>query len=88
MGMGEFNSDDHYINHCGQETLRKNGSVLIVNKRVQNAVLGYNLRSDKIISVQFQGKPFNITVIQVYATVTDAERAEVEWFYKDLQDLL
>ena len=88
MGMGEFNSDDHYINHCGQETLRKNGSVLIVNKRVQNAVLGYNLRSDKIISVQFQGKPFNITVIQVYATVTDAKRAEVEWFYKDLQDLL
>ena len=86
--MGEFNSDDHYINHCGQETLRKNGSVLIVNKRVQNAVLGYNLRSDKIISVQFQGKPFNLTVIQVYATVTDAERAEVEWFYKDLQDLL
>ena len=88
MGMGEFNSDDRYINHCGQETLRKNGSVLIVNKRVQNAVLGYNLRSDKIISVQFQGKPFNLTVIQVYATVTDAERAEVEWFYKDLQDLL
>ena len=86
--MGEFNSDDRYINHCGQETLRKNGSVLIVNKRVQNAVLGYNLRSDKIISVQFQGKPFNLTVIQVYATVTDAERAEVEWFYKDLQDLL
>ena len=88
MGMGEFNSDDRYINHCGQETLRKNWSVLIVNKRVQNAVLGYNLRSDKIISVQFQGKPFNLTVIQVYATVTDAERAEVEWFYKDLQDLL
>ena len=85
MGMGEFNSDNHYINHCGQETLRKNGLVLTVNKRVQNAVLGSNLKNDKMISVQFQGKPFNITVIQVHATITNAERAEVEWFYKDLQ---
>ena len=84
-GMGEFNSDDHYIYSCGQETLRKNGLVLTVNKRVQNAVLGSNLKNDKMISVQFQGKPFNITVIQVHATITNAERAEVEWFYKDLQ---
>ena len=85
--MGEFNSDDHYINYCGQESLRRNGVALIVNKRVQNAVLGYNLKNDRMISVRFQGKPFNITVIQVYALTSNAE-AEVEWFYEDLQDLL
>ena len=77
MGMGEFNTDDHYINHCGQETLRKNGLVLIVNKRVRNAVPGCNLKNDEMISVQFQGKSFNITVIQVHATITNAERTEV-----------
>ena len=82
-GMGEFNSDDHYIYCCGQESLRRNGVAIIVNKRVQNAVLGCNLKKDRMISVHFQGKPFNITVIQVYA-----EEAEVEWFYEDLQDLL
>ena len=83
--MGEFNSDDHYIYHCRQESLRRNGVAIIVNKRVQNAVLGCNL---KMISVCFQGKPFNITVIQVYAPTSNAEEAEVEWFYEDLQDLL
>ena len=87
-GMGEFNSDDHYIYYCGQESLRINGVAIIVNKRVQNAVLGYNLKHNRMISVQFQGKPFNITVIQVYAPTTNAEEAEVELFYKDLQDLL
>ena len=83
-GMGEFNSDDHYIYYCGQESLRRNGVVLIVNQRVQNAVLGYNLKNDRMISVHFQGKPFNITVIQVYAPTTNAEEAEVERFYEDL----
>ena len=87
-GMGEFNSDDHYIYYCGQESLRRNGVAIMVNKRVQNAVLGCNLKNDRMISVHFQGKPFNITVIQVYAPTSNAEEAEVEWFYEDLQDLL
>ena len=86
--MREFNSDDHYIYYCGQESLRRNEVALIVNKRVQNAVLGCNLKNDRMILVHFQGKPFNITVIQVYALTTNAEEAEVEWFYEDLQDLL
>ena len=81
--MGEFNSDDHYIYYCGQESLRINGVAIIVNKRVQSAVLGYNLKSDKMISVHFQGKPFNITVNQVYALTSNAEEAEVEQFYED-----
>ena len=85
--MSEFNSDDHYIYYCGQEFLRRNGVAIIVTKRVQNAVLGYNLKSDRMISVRFQGKP-NITVIQVYAPISNAEEAEVEQFYEDLQDLL
>ena len=88
IGMGEFNSDDHYIYYCGQESLRRDGVAIIVNNRVQNAVLGCNLKSDRMISVRFQGKPFNITVIQVYALTSNAEEAEVEWFYEDLQDLL
>ena len=86
--MGEFNSDDHYIYYCGQESLRRNGVAIMVNKRVWNAVLGCTLNSDRIISVRFQGKPFNITVIQVYAPTSNAEEAEVERFYEDLQDLL
>ena len=86
--MGEFNSDDHYIYYCGQESLRRNGVAIMVNKRVQNAVLGCNLKNDRRISVHFQGKPFNITVIQVYVPTTNAEEAEVERFYEDLQDLL
>ena len=86
--MGEFNSDDHYIYYCGQEYLRRYGVALIVNKRVQNAVHGCNLKNDRMISVHFQGKPFNITVIQVYARTSNAEEAEAEWFYEDLQDLL
>ena len=86
--MGEFNSDDHYIYYCGQESLRRNGVAIIVNKRVQNAVLGCNLKNYRMISVHFQGKPFNITVIQVYAPTSNAEEAEIEWFYEDLQDLL
>jgi len=87
-GMGEFNSDDNYIYYYVQEYLRRNGVATTVNKRVQNAVLGCNLKNDRIISVQFQGKPFNITVIQVYTPTSNAEEAEVEWFYEDLQDLL
>ena len=87
-GMGEFNSDDHYIYHCGQESLRRNGIAIMVNKRVRNAVLGCNLKNDRMISVCFQGKPFNITVIQAYAPTSNAKEAEVEWFYEDLQDLL
>ena len=83
-GMGEFNSDDHCIYYCGQQSLRRNGVALIVNKRVWNAVLGCNLKTDRMISVYFQGKPFNITVIQVYATTSNAEEAEVEQFYEDL----
>ena len=86
-GMGEFNSDDHYIYNCGQESLRGNGVAIIVNKRVQNAVLGFNLKNDRMISVRFQGKPFNITVIQVYAPTSKAEEAEIEHFYEDIQDL-
>jgi len=87
-GMGEFNSDDHYIYYCGQESLGRNGVAIMVNKRVQNAVLGFNLKNGRMSSVRFQGKPFNITVIQVYAPTSNAEEAEVEWFYEGLQDLL
>ena len=87
-GMGKFNSDDHYIYYCGQESLRRNGVALIFNKRVQNIVLVCNLKNDRMISVHFQGKPFSITVIQVYAPTSNAEEAEVEWFYEDLRDLL
>ena len=87
-GMGEFNLDDHYIYYCGQESLRRNGVAIIVNKRVQNAVLGCNLKNDRMISVRFQGKSFNIMVIQAYAPTSNAEEAEVEWCYEDLQDLL
>ena len=86
--MGKFNSDDHYMYYCGQEPLRRNGVALIVNKRVQYAVHGCNLKNDRMISVRFQGKPFNITVIQVYAPTTNTEEAEVEQLYEDLQDLL
>ena len=85
---GTFNSDDHYIYYCGQESLRRNGVAIVVNKRVQNAVLGNNLKNDRMIAVRCQGKPFNITVTQVYAPMTNAEEAEVERFYEDLQDLL
>ena len=85
-GMGEFNSDDHYIYYCGQEFLRRNGVALTVNKKVQNAVLGCNLKN-RMISVHFQSKQFNISVIQVYAPTTNAEEDEVEWFCEDLQDL-
>ena len=84
-GMGEFNSDDHYIDYCGQESLRRNGVAIMVNERVRNAVLGHNLKNDRMISVRFQSKPFNVTVIQVYAPISNAEEAEVEWFYEDLQ---
>ena len=87
-GMGEFNSDDHYIYYCGQESLRSNGVAIMVNKRVRNAVLGCNLKNDRMISVHFQGKPFDIIVIQVYAPTSNAEEAEVERFYEDLQDFL
>ena len=87
-GMVEFNSDFHYIYYCGQESLRRNGVALRVNKRVWNAVLGCNLKNDRMISVHFQGKPFNIMVIQVYAPTSNAKEAEVEWFYEDLQDLV
>ena len=87
-GMGEFNSEDHYIYYCGQESLRRNGVAIIVNKRVQNEVLGCNLKKDRMISVHFQGKPFNIMVIQVSAPMSNAEKAEAEWFCEDLQDLL
>ena len=83
-GMGEFNSDDHYIYYCGQESLRRNGVAIMVSKRVRNAVL---LKNDRMISVHFQGKSFNITAIQVYALTRNAEEAEVEWFYEDVQDL-
>ena len=85
-GMGQFNSDDCYIYYCGQESLRRNGVVIMVNKRVRNGVLGCNLKKDRMISVRFQGKPFNITVTQVYAPTSNAE--EAERFYEDLQDLL
>ena len=82
-GMGEFNSDEHYIYYSGRESLRRNGVAIIVNKRVQNAVPGCNLKNDRMISIHFQGKPFSITVIQVYALISNAEEAEVEQFYKD-----
>ena len=85
---GEFNSDDYYIYYCGQQSLRRNGVAIMVNKRVRNAVLGCNLKNDRMISVRFQGKPFNITVIQIYAPTSNSEEAEVERFYEDLQDLL
>ena len=87
-GMGDFNSDDHYIYYCGKETVRRNGVAIMVNKRVRYAVLGCNLKNDRMISVHLQGKPFNITVIQVYAPTSNAEEAEVKLFYEDLQDLL
>ena len=86
--MGKFNSDDHYVYYCGQESLRRNGVALIVNKRLQNAVLGCNLKKDRIISFLFQRKPLNIRVIQVYTPTTNAKEAEVEWFCEDLQDHL
>ena len=86
--MGEFNSDDHYIYYCGQESLRRNRVAIIVNKRVLNDVLGCSLKNERMISVRFQGKPFNITVIQVCTPISNAEEAEVERFYEDLQDLL
>ena len=86
--MGEFNSDDHYTYYCRQESLRRNGVTIMVNKRVQNVVLGCSLKNDRMISVRFQGKPFNIMVIQVYALTSNTEEAEVEQFYEDLQDLL
>ena len=86
--MGEFNSDDHYIYYWGQESLRRNGVAIMVNKRVWNAVLGCSLKNDRMISDRFQGKPFNITVIQVYAPTSNAEETAAEWFYEDLQDLL
>ena len=88
MRMGEFISDDHYIYYCGQESLRRNGVAIVVHKRVRNAVLGCNPKNDRMISLPFQGKPFSITVIQVYAPTRNAEEAEVQWFYEDLQDLL
>ena len=83
-GMGEFNSDDHYIYSCGQESLRRNGVAFIVKKRVRNAVLGCNLNNDRMVTIYFQGNPLNKTVIQVYAPITNAEEAEVEWFYEGL----
>ena len=88
IGMGEFNSDDYYIYYCGQESLRRNGMAIIVNKRVQNAVLGCNLKNDRVISVCFQDKQFNITVIQAYDPTSNAEEAEVKQFYEDLEDVL
>ena len=87
-GMGEFNSDDHYMHYCGLESLWRNGVAIMVNKRVWNAVLGGSLKNNRMISVHFQGKPFNIMVIQVYALTSSAEEAEIEQFYEDLQDLL
>ena len=87
-GIGEFNSDDHYIFYRGQETLRRNGVAIMVNKRVRSALLGCNLKNNRMIAVHFQGRPFNITVIQAYTPASNAEEAEVEWFYEDLQDLL
>ena len=83
-GMGEFNSDDYYIYYCGQESLRRDGVAIIVNKRVQNAVLGCNLKNNRMIYVHFQGKPFSIKVIQVHALTSKVEETEVEWFYENL----
>ena len=87
-GKDEFNSDDHYIYYCGQESLGRNGVAIMVNRRVQNAVLRCNLKNNRMVSVHFQGKPFNIMIIQVYALTSNAKEGEVEWFYEDLQDLL
>ena len=87
-GMGEYNSDDPHIYYCGQDSHRRNGVAFIVNKRIENAVLGCNLKNDRMISAHFQGKAFNIRVIQVYASTTNAKEAEVEWVYEDLLDLL
>ena len=87
-GMGEFNSDGHYIYYCGQESLRRTGVTLIVNKRARNAALGCNLKNNRMISVPFQGKPFSITIIQIYTPTINAKETEVEWFYEDLQDHL
>ena len=87
-GTGEFNSDDHYIYYCGKESLRRNGVAIMVNKRVQTAVFGYNFKNDRMISVCFQSKPFSITVIQAYAPTSNAEEAEAEWFYEYPQNLL
>ena len=87
-GMGQFNSDEHYIYYCGQESIRRNRVAIIVNKRIQNALLGCNIKNDRMISVRFQGKPFIITKIQVCDPISNAEEAEVEWFYEDLQDFL
>ena len=86
--MGEFSSNDHYNYYCGQESLRRNGVAILVNKRVQNAELGCNFKNERMISVRFKGKPFNIAIIQVYGPTSNAEEAEVELFYEDLQDLL
>ena len=87
-GMGEFNSNDHYIYYCREESLRRNGVAIMVNKRVQNAILGCNLKNDRMISVRLHSKPFNIPVIQVYVPTSNIEETEVERFYEDLQDLL
>ena len=87
-GMGEFDTDDYYIYCCGQESLRRNGVAIMVNKRGRNAVLGCNLKNDRMISVRFQGRPFNISVIQAYTPTSNSEEAEVERFYEDLQDIL
>ena len=87
-GKGEFNSDDHYIYYCGQESLRRNGVALIINKRAQNAVVGYNLKNSRMNLIYFQGKPFNITVIQDYPPITKFKEGEVDQFYEGLQDLL
>ena len=87
IGMGDFNSDGHYIYYCEQESFKRNGVAILVNKRVRNAVLGCNLKNDTMISVHYQGKPLHIKVIHVYALTSKAEEAEVEWFYEDLQDL-
>ena len=87
-GMGEFNSDDHYIHDCRQESLRRNEVAIMVNKRVQNAVLGCSLKNDRMNSVRFQSKPFNTMVIQVYAPTSNAEEDAVEWFYEDVQGIL
>ena len=88
IGIGEFNLDDHFIHYCGQESHRRNGVLITVNKGVQNAAFGSNLNNDRMISVCFRGKPFNTTVIQVYAPISNAEEPEVDQFYEDLQDLL
>ena len=87
-GLGKFNSDDHYIYYCGQGSLRRNGVVIMVNKRVRNAILGSNLKNNRMISARFQGKPLNIMVIQAYTPTSNTEKSRVEWFYEDLQDLL